>query len=193
MRLPQPFEDKIMRSIRDAYAIDPILSYAALQEALERKFDRKFSAYYVKKMCEKSHRTTLMEINRSKIAPRLVQLRETHRMARERLMKVAFYSGDNWPKDVKPPLPLDIIEAAKGLVQLDIAVLREEVANGVYKDEQEAAAEELSYKPLNEEQRTVIVGVFTKWGKIPPQQVEAIVLPVEKNGTDTSPSIAVAG
>jgi hypothetical protein len=50
---------------------------------------------------------------------------------------------------------------------LDIAVLNTEVANGLYKNLDEAAAN-LKYPALPAEQRGTIETAFKKWGILPP-------------------------
>src|SRR5665213_2970940 len=135
----QAFEDKIKRAIRDALAFDPLLSQNALRESLERKFSHHFDHRYIRKLTDKVQGQSRDEIRRAKIEPRLASLRETHRIARERLLQVLYWTPTNTYGMSKPPAR-DIVEATKNLVMLDIAVLNAEVANGLYKNLDEAAA-----------------------------------------------------
>jgi hypothetical protein len=60
-----------------------------------------------------------------------------------------------------------MVDAARSLVVLDIAVLNAEVANGLYKNLDEAAAK-LDYPALPAEQRGTIASTFKKWNILPP-------------------------
>jgi hypothetical protein len=114
------------------------------------------------------------DVDRAKITPRLAQLRETHRIARERLLKILYWTRESATDGMLSPLPKDQVEAAKTLVMLDIAVLKEEVANNVYKTEAEAAAG-MRYAPMLPEYRAVVVATFERWGMIPKEQIEQMV------------------
>jgi hypothetical protein len=47
MRILPPVEEKIRRSIRDARAIDPLISVSDLQAKLEQQLNRSFSRKYM--------------------------------------------------------------------------------------------------------------------------------------------------
>jgi hypothetical protein len=87
-------------------------------------------------------------------------MRETYRIARERLLQVLYWTPTN-TFGISKPMSRDIVQATKNLVMLDIAVLNAEVANGLYKNLDEAAAT-LKYPALPEEQRGTIVSAFEK-------------------------------
>ncbi len=153
MKIVETIEDKLRREVRDAMAKDPLINISGVQELLEEKFGREFSFLYVRKLMQKVVGQARTEVDRAKINHRLSSLRETHRIARERLLKVLYWTEDD--KDLKKPLTRDIVEAAKNIVMLDIAVLNAEVANGLYKSVEEAAAAgSVHYPALPTEQRT---------------------------------------
>jgi hypothetical protein len=170
------FEEKVKRAIRDAMALDPIITRTALKERLDRMFKYSFDRQYLGRLTDKVMRQAQSETDRSKIAERITSLRETHRIARERSLRILYWSPDNQLPGIKPPLPQDILEAAKNLVMLDIAVLNAEVANGIYASESEAA-EGMRYAPMAPEHRQVVIAAFTRWGMLPKAQAETIVGP----------------
>jgi hypothetical protein len=82
-----------------------------------------------------------------------------------------------------------VIAAADRLVQLDIAVLNAEVANGKYKD-LNAAAQKVTYPPLPEASRESVAGAYQKWGILPPGSlVESITV----HATRITPGEALPG
>jgi hypothetical protein len=166
-RTTQAFEDKIKRAIRDAFAYDPLLTQSALIEHLNKRFSHSFDPRYIKRLTNKVMGQERAELDRATINPRLGQLRETYRIARERLLQVLCWTPNPDQPLEKGPGYMAIVEAAKNLVMLDIAVLNAEVANGLYKD-LNAAAADLKYPALPDEQRGQIVSTFQKWNILPP-------------------------
>lgn len=174
MKIVEPIEDKLRQEVRLATAKDPVITVVGMQEVLEKKFGREFSRMYVSKLMHKVMGEARANIDRAKINNRLIRLRQTHDIARERLLRVLHWTEDD--KDLKKPLTRDIVEAAKNIVMLDIAVLNAEVANGLYKNLDEAAAAgSVRYPALPEEQRHHIVSAFEKWGMLPPNTVQRLV------------------
>jgi hypothetical protein len=168
-KMAPAFEDKVKRAIRDALAYDPLLTNTAMVERVSKQFKHHFAHQYIQRLTRKVSGQTRDEVHRAAIEPRLAALRETHRIARERLLQVLCWSPQN-PFGLSKPFARDIVEATKNLVMLDIAVLNAEVANGLYKNLDEAAAK-LDYPALPEAQRTTIASTFQKWGVLPPGSI----------------------
>ena len=166
------YEEKIKRAIRDALAYDPLLTQNALIEQLNRRFDHSFDFRYIRRLTDKVMGQAQIEVDRAQLSKRLSALHETHRMARERLLSVLYWTEES-SGGLKRPMARDVVEAAKNLVMLDIAVLNAEVANGQYKNLDEAASH-LKYPVLPEEQRNHIVSAFEKWGILPPNSLQVI-------------------
>jgi hypothetical protein len=53
MRILPPVEEKLRRAIREARAKTPLISIVALQETLERQFNRTFTREYLAKLSDK--------------------------------------------------------------------------------------------------------------------------------------------
>jgi hypothetical protein len=143
---PQAFEDKIKRAIRDAFAYDPLLTQSALIEYLNKKFNHSFDFRYIRRLTDKVMGQAKNEIDRATIEPRLTALRETYRVSREALLRILERAQHESGKS--KPWDSSVIMAARSLVELDIAVLNAEVANGLYKNLDEAAAK-LDYSAYN--------------------------------------------
>ena len=130
MRIVPAIESEIRREIRDARAIDPLITVSALEERLEETFKRGFSYRYVAKLADKIARQSLIKADRTKIEERLNFTRENYRIVRERLMKIV-----NWKPgdDGRRPWSSEVTDAAKTIVMLDLAILKAEIENGLYK------------------------------------------------------------
>lgn len=175
MRILPPVEEKIRRTIRDARALDPLITVSGLQKTLEKKLGRTFTRKYIAKLADKVARQALIDADRTQVEERLNQLRETHRLARERLLRILYWSPENSLPGIKAPLPMDILEAAKNIVMLDIAVMKAEIDNGMYKKPIEERAKEVRYEPLAPEVRAVVIAAWTRGGLLPAPAIEAMV------------------
>lgn len=175
MRIKPPVEQEIRRAIRNARAKDPLITVVGLQEALERQFQREFSRAYLTKLNDKVARETRMEIDRAKIEPRLAFTRENYRLMREELLKIVYWTPQSVEPGVPKPLAKDRVEAAKAVVQLDLAILQAEAAAGMYRKPVEELAKAVHYEPLPPEIRTVIIAAWQRGGLLPAGAIEQMV------------------
>lgn len=182
MRKPPAYEEKVKRAIRDAMAIDPIMTQTALLDHLERKFKHSFDHRYVNKLTNKVLIGARVEADHTAIETRLSQMRESYRLVRERYMRILFWTPESAApggslEGIKPPLPIEIVKAGEALVMLDIAIFNAETANGLYRKPVEQLASEFEYRPLPEEVRTRIVETWIRWGPLPKAAVREMVDP----------------
>ena len=187
MRIVPELDHKIRREIRDARAIDPLVSVVDLQEHLEEKFNRTFSRKYIAKLATKVERQLLIDADRTKLEERLQETRENYRMMRERLVRIVYWQPNpDWPENVlqKPPLNKDVIEAAKNLVMLDLAILSAEAAAGMYKKPVEVLAREVHYEPVPGELRMIIIASWKRGGLLPTAAIEQMVPLLEHANTN---------
>jgi hypothetical protein len=98
MRIAPELDHKIRREIRDARVRDPLVSVVALQEQIEKQFNRTFSRKYIAKLAFKVERRALEEADRTKIEERIQFTRENYRMARERLLKILYWKPEDGDK-----------------------------------------------------------------------------------------------
>src|SRR6266446_8019820 len=102
MRIVPAVEAELRREIRDARALDPLISVSALEQRLEKKFNRGFSYRYIAKLADKIARQALIEADRTKIEERLAFTRENYRIVRERLAEIVFWQPDpDLPPEIK--------------------------------------------------------------------------------------------
>ena len=59
--------------------------------------------------------------------------RENYRMVREKLMEITYWDKDAHPGE-RPPQKRDVVEAAKSVAMLDLALLKAEIETGMYKE-----------------------------------------------------------
>lgn len=174
-------EFELRRAIRDARALDPIINIVGLQAVLEKKFHRTFRHEYVSKLAQKVARAGLVDASRTQIEQRLAFSRDSYRLIRERLLKIVYWTPETGQRGVKPPFHAEIIDAAKTIVMLDLALLNAEIANGMYKKPVEELAKEFRYEPLPEEIRTVIIASWKRGGMLPAATIEQMV-PTQQHG-----------
>jgi hypothetical protein len=175
MRVLPPVEEEIRRIVRDARAKDPLITVSGLEKALEDHFQRGFSHQYVSKIADKVAREGLVEADRTQIEARMIFTRENYRMMRERMLKIIYWQPPEVIDDIRnirPPLHKDVIEAAKNVVMMDLALLNAEIANGMYKKPIELIAKEIHYEPLPDEVRAVIIASWKRGGMLPAATIE---------------------
>jgi hypothetical protein len=172
MRIVPAVEAELRREIRDARAIDPLISVSALEQRLEKKFNRGFSYRYIAKLADKIARQALVEADRTQVEERLAFTRENYRIVRERLMKIInWQNGDEGSR----PWNSDVTEAGKAIVAMDLAILRAELDNGLYKKPIEMIAKEFQYEPLPPEIRVLVIAGWRKAGLLPAAAIEEMV------------------
>jgi len=121
-------------------------------------------------------REALTQADRAKIEDRMAFTRENYRMVREELLKIVYWQYDSDGPDIqKEPLNKDVIEAAKNLVMMNLALLQAEAAAGMYKKPIELLAKEIHYEPVPGEIRTVIIASWMHGGLLPAATIEQVV------------------
>lgn len=70
----------------------------------------------------------------------------------------------NWQsaKGGKRPWHSEVTDAAKTIVMLDLAILKAEIENGMYKKPIEVLAKEVHYEPIPAEVRAVIIAAWQR-------------------------------
>jgi hypothetical protein len=114
----------------------------------------------------------LIDADRTKIEERLQSTRENYRLMREALFKIIYWTSDN---GMLCPDGKDVVDAAKNVVMLDLALLSAEIANGMYRKPIDALAREFRYDPLPDEVRPVIIASWKQGGLLPAAVVEQMV------------------
>lgn len=175
MKILPEFEEKIRRAIRDAYAIDPLMSVYSLQEMLETKFKRTFTRPYLTRQIKKLSGQMRHDLDHIKVSDRLKLTRETYRIVRERLLKIIYWRPEDARNGLKPPFHAEITDACYKLVMLDLALIEAEVKNGVYQKPIDALEKEVRYEPLPDEQRDFVIASWKRGGMFPQSVIEALI------------------
>jgi hypothetical protein len=87
--------------------------------------------------------------------------RENYRVMRDRLLRIIYGKPEEHHPGERGPLNRDVIEAAKNIVMMNLALLQAEIANGMYKEPIDEITKEIRYDPLPDEVRTVIIAAWT--------------------------------
>jgi hypothetical protein len=175
MRILPPFEEKIRHSIRDELARNPTITMVGLKEAMDKEYGRSFHFTYLRKLVGKVRGEITHEIDTAAIEPRLAAARENYRLIRDRLCKVVYWQPDPDNPGERRPSNKDVIEAAKNIVMMDLALLQAEMAAGLYKKPVEAMATDFRYSPLPPEVRMVVIAAWQRGGLLPAAVVEEMV------------------
>jgi hypothetical protein len=180
----QPYEDNIKRHVRDFVALDPLITIGNLTKKVSERLNHNFDPRYIAKMRLKVEKQSLVQVDMMQVEDRLKFTRENYRMVRERLMKIIYWEADPENPLARPPANKDVIEAAKNIVMMDLALFQAEMANGLYKKPIEEIAKNIHYEPLPGELRTVIISSWTRGGFLPKSTIEKMVPLLEHATTD---------
>jgi hypothetical protein len=175
MRILPPFEEKIRHSIRDELARNPTITMVGLKERIDQEYGRSFHHTYIRKLVGKVRGEITHEIDTAKIEPRLAVSRENYRLVRERLAQIVFWQSDPENPSERKPTNKDVIEAAKNMVMMDLALLHAEMAAGIYKKPINEIVKTFQYEPVPGEVRAVIMASWQRGGLLPRQAIEEMV------------------
>lgn len=187
-KLPQQ-EEKIKRAIRDAVAVDPLLSVDRLRDAL---FDKGFKTAnnnpldweYVARLRKKIHRTAVENVRRQDVAERINEFKEKNRLVFDRLMRIAYYTDDLKKDGLPPPSYKDQIAALTAIVRLESMVFNAEFDAGIFERHIGTLEVEKRFKPLPPDLKMQMMIAFRNWGIIPPEEID--------NGTNNTEPAPIA-
>jgi hypothetical protein len=175
MRIIPEVEADLRRTIRDARAKDPLITSGRIKALLEEKYERGFSYQYVARLVEKVAREALIEVDRAQIEKRISGTRENYRLIRDRLSQIVYWKPDPDNTGERKPSNKDVIEAAKNIVMMDLALLSAEMTAGIYKKPIEEIAKTFHYEPLPPEVRALIIAAWMRGGLLPRLAIETMV------------------
>lgn len=157
-KVTHQFEIEARRAIRDFVALDPLMSIRTLTESVSKKLNHSFDREYITRLYRKVNRETMPDLDRQKIEPRLQQLRETFRIAREALLQIAF------GKLVKPA---EKTGAWRQIALNDKLLLEMEIELGIYTrvlNPHIVSPDGFRDRPVPEENLAAIEKTFSMWG-----------------------------
>jgi hypothetical protein len=161
--LPEQAE-YIQTAIRDAVAIDPLISVRRLQEAVEQRTGRSISDKYLAKLVKKSRRQVAIEADRKQLKVRFAQVSERYRVLLKELHKIIWWSPVYISKyGIQRPSTKEKVGATKLAAQMELALFRTELDLGVFEDRRAVLEEMLREGLLPTELHEQLVGVFRQW------------------------------
>lgn len=186
-------EAELRRTIRDAIAIDPLITTQKLRQYLYKKGYKTANGNelhweYVAKLVKKVRKDAIEKMNRVDLSERIAQTKERYRIVFERLARIAFYSKEMMELGMPPPEYSDQIRALETIVKLDLAILNAEMDAGIF--ERALGTMKIEHT-LPEEEKKKIRNVFEKWGLLdttPKEPIRAYVTDVSNTNTKKGPS-----
>ena len=152
-------EQTIRRHIRDAMAIDPLISLMNIQKSLEKKLNRTISIVYIMRLVKKIGTELLVDLDRESVEKRVSQMRESNRIIREGLLKIEF-PGDGGYVENK-----DKIRALETIAKIDHSMAKIEMEFGIFSKK----TIEKTNDGFDDEKLEGIIKAFENWGVSPPQ------------------------
>ena len=177
VKITHPFETKIRRTIRDAYALDPLIDIPTLLKHLKQRFDgRDFDYTYIKKLIKKIDKEVTPNLDREKVENELKVIREKMRIHIERLSIIAMGQAlDDRPK----PTYTEMTQATRAISALLKFQLDAALDLGVYKKSDIIpTTDDWRFQPMDPELRQATLTALKLWKmpeglmrKIEPMQI----------------------
>lgn len=148
-------ETEIRRAMRDAYALDPIISDQKLLRFLEERFKHSFAWPYIARLKRKVRVEATPDLDREKVQDRLRQTRETFRMGRENLLPIA--SGVNEATN------MERTAAWRTIAMFEKMLLEIEIELGLYSGAQASNPDMFRYEPIPAGIREAMLRTLQAW------------------------------
>ncbi len=167
MRTSEHADAGIRRIIRDTFAIDPMISMNGLQRSVEAKLKRPIDWRYLKKLVGKVTGEMAVVADREKVEKRIQDLRESNRIIREELLRIAFPSETM----LERPGVTDRRKALEAIARIEVAQVKLEMDLGLFTRHLGQIDVEHRLKPMDEDVRLNIIKAFANWGiQAPPMR-----------------------
>ncbi len=156
-RVREQHDMAVRRAIRDAMAIDPLISMRQLQAVVEKRLGRTVDDEYIKRLVLKVKGDVTVRVDLQKIAPRIATMREDFRLARENLLRIAYGEG------ARPTADKDRIAAWKAIGMLSKILLDAEMDLGIFERKGPTDDQAFRYAPVPVELWDGIMQTFKVW------------------------------
>lgn len=150
--------------IRDAMAIDPLISSRAMVDLVEKKTNRPIGRVYVMKLMRKVSGEIVVRADREQVEKKIAYLRERNRVICEELFRMAFPD----PKLIPQPELIDRRKALEAIARIEANQAKLEMDFGLFERKLGTLGVEHRLKPLDEAALNDIVRTFQAWAE-PPQ------------------------
>lgn len=170
MKVTDRVEFELRRAIRDIIAADPLVSGRKILELIEKKFDRSMNPGYLARLIKKVNREMVPNLDKEKIEHRVRDLRENYRLARERLLHIAY--GEVFTNSLGIPMVPSVTEQIRAwetIGRLGKNLLDMEMDLGIYtRHIGELEVNEAREIQLDDATFGKMITAWTNWFKNPP-------------------------
>lgn len=187
-------ELEVRRAIRDAYAIDPLITQRKVMQFVEKKIGRAISWDYLTRLLKKVKGDARPRFDKEKLEPRVQEMRETFRIARENLIQIAY--GQTLPI----PTQGERMTAWRTIGMLGKLLLDAEMDLGIFDRKLGTLDVDHRLRPLEPENRDLIVKAFEmyhieapvsrKIERVAPVMPEPTIIPNEPTKPQPKPKEA---
>src|SRR5438270_8176504 len=133
MRLSKDTKNRVKRIIRDAVALNPMISLRELQRALAERKITIGNLNSLSKLRAEITEEALVEVDRTVISEQIALMKERNRLVTEKLFRIAFWDKSAAEPGVKPPTYSEQIAAINTIMKTDLAIFHAELDAGVFK------------------------------------------------------------
>lgn len=171
MRQTKSQENHLRRVIRDAVAIDPLISSRSLQAVVEKKAGRFLSLNYVQKLMRKVDGELVMRADPQRVEKKIMYLRERNRVICEELFRMAFPPESS----IEKPSVMDRRKALEAIARIEATQTKLEMDFGVFERHLGTLDHDHRLKAVDEQTLTDIITTFKAWA-MPPEmrRIEAV-------------------
>lgn len=163
-RVTETQEDYLKNVIRDAMAIDPLISVRSLQKVTEKKANRMLSLEYIIKLQRKIRGDVKIYPDREKYENRIAFLRERNRIVCAELFRIAFPD----PNSLEKPGVTERRKALEAIFRIEKDMIKLEMDLGLFTRQIGTVEVEHRLKPMDEKTLEGIMNTFKVWAE-PPQ------------------------
>lgn len=130
-------EEFLQNTIRDAIAVNPLVSIRRMQEIVKQNTGHSISDKYTAKLMKKIRRRAVIQSDRKLMNERLSEVRERFRVITDDLFRTIYWRPDFLiDYGLVNPSPKERLAAMKLLGQLELALFKAEVDTGVFENRQ---------------------------------------------------------
>lgn len=130
-------EEFLQNTIRNAIAVNPLVSIRRMQEIVKQNTGHSISDKYTTKLMKKIRRRAVIQSDRKLMNERLSEVRERFRVITDDLFRTIYWRPEFFiDYGLVNPSPKERLAAMKLLGQLELALFRAEVDTGVFENRQ---------------------------------------------------------
>jgi len=168
-------EASLRRIIRDALAIDPLLTVTGVCRVVEAKIKRQVDPRYIKRLIKKVTGEMAVVADREKVEDRISHLRERNRIICDELFRMAFPG----PNAIQPDI-MDRRKALEAIARIEANQAKLEMDFGLFTRHLGELNVDHRMKPLDDQTLGAISAAWKMWGPTPQMRKLESTQPVLK-------------